>query len=139
MMSRVFFDTNILIYGADASTPAKQSVSLTLLEHAGVKKCGCISTQVLQEFFVIATKKLGVEPLAAKKLIYSFSNWHIATIALDDIQRAIDGHVLWQLSFWDALIITAASKLKCDVLYTEDLNHGQVINGIRIVNPYIEA
>jgi predicted nucleic acid-binding protein len=136
-MPKVFFDTHILAYGIDKHDSRKQDIALMLLEHAGLQQQGCISTQVLQEFFVVATRKLQLDPLKAKAIIQNFSNWQIAVITPDDIERAIDGQILWQLSFWDALIITAAIKLKCTQLFTEDLNHGQTIGGVQITNPFI--
>lgn len=138
-MPRFFFDTNILAYACDVDAPAKQRVAKMLIEQAGCRRHGCISTQVLQEFFVTATRKLHIEPLEAKNILDSFLNLNVCEISVADIQKAIDGQILWQLSFWDALIITAAAKLNCERIYTEDLNHGQVINGVRIINPFLEG
>ncbi len=137
-MSKAFFDTNILIYGCDDGFPRKKSISLTLIEHASAERNGCLSTQVFQEFYSVATRRLHIAPLTAKTILTSFFEWETAVITAEDITRAIDGNVLWQVSFWDALILVAAARLKCDRIYTEDLSHGQVINGVRIINPYHE-
>lgn len=138
-MSKEFLDTNILVYAADAGEPGKRAVARELIRRLSVESLPCVSTQVHQEFFVAATRKLGIKPLQAKNILHSFSHMETAVIEPDDISKAIDGSILWQLSFWDALIIVAARKLNCVVLHTEDLNGGQVINGIRIVNPFVSA
>ncbi len=135
-MSKVFFDTNILAYACDLDSMEKLAVSRELLATAEELGNGCLSTQVLQEFYVTCTKKLGMEALRAKEIMQSFRNLETARIEPEDIDRAIDGNILWRVSFWDALIVVTARKLNCDILYTEDLNHGQLINGVRIHNPY---
>ena len=137
-MSRFFFDTNILLYSCDAREVRKKRIALTIIEHAGSERCGFISTQVLQEFFSVSTRKLKLEPLDAKAILQLYSEWETAVITPEDIQKAVDGNILWQVSFWDALILVAAAKLKCNCIYTEDLNHGQIINGVKIVNPFLE-
>jgi predicted nucleic acid-binding protein len=94
-----------------------------------------ISTQVMQEFFVVATRRLGVPPLAAKAVLKTFGVFEIITAGPALIHEAIDCSVLNAISFWDALIIAAAASAGCGSLYTEDLNHGQVIMGVRVQNP----
>ncbi len=138
MSDKVFFDTNVLLYGVDESDPAKRRIAATLIEHAGEEEIGCISTQVLQEYYSAGTRKLKIDPLLAKEMVLFFSEWTLATITPEDIQKAIDGNILWQISFWDALILVAAAKLKCSCIYTEDLNHGQIINGVKVINPFLE-
>lgn len=135
-MPKVFFDTNILVYGYDGRYRKKQDIALTLLEHAACERNGCVSTQILQEFYSISTRKIHLPPMEVKEKVLFFSGWELAVVSPGDIQKAIDGNILWQVSFWDALVLVAATKLKCELIYTEDLNHGQVINGVRIVNPF---
>lgn len=96
---------------------------------------GFISTQVIQEFYVTITKKLGVDVITAKGLIHSLKHFEIVSITPDIINTAIDCNILNQISFWDSLIIASAEKAKCEFLFTEDLNEGQIINGIEVVNP----
>lgn len=138
MSDKVFFDTNVLLYGVDESDPAKRRIAATLIEHAGEEESGGVSTQVLQEYYSVSTRKLKIDPLLAKEMVLLFSEWKLATITPEDIQKAIDGNILWQVSFWNALILVAAAKLKCNRIYTEDLNHGQIINGVKIINPFLE-
>jgi predicted nucleic acid-binding protein len=67
---------------------------------------------VIQEFFVAATRKLAIEPLKAKAIVATFHPLELVTVSLDDITDAIDGHILWQISFWDALILRAAERAR---------------------------
>lgn len=138
-MSKVFLDTNVLVYASDMDQPKKRDAARALLRQCSADVPPCISTQVVQEFYVAATRKLGVEPLKAKDVIHSFRHMEIVLIDSDDINRAIDGNILWQVSFWDALIVAAAQKARCDVLYTEDLNHGQVFDTLRVCNPFRQS
>ena len=97
---------------------------------------GVISTQVLQEFYVAATKKLKADPVIVKDIMRSFENFEIVTITPTIINDAIDCSILNVLSFWDALIVSAAGYAKCAKLWSEDLNTGQVIRGVKIENPF---
>jgi predicted nucleic acid-binding protein len=135
-MPKVFLDTNVLVYACDQDNPEKQAKARSLLRLHAAGDPPCISTQVLQEFYVAATRKLGIEPLRVKAIMATFRNLETALVDQEDILRAIDGNILLQISFWDALIIVAAHKLRCDVIYSEDLNHGQNYNGLLVQNPF---
>ena len=135
-MAKSFLDTNVLVYACDQDTPAKKTMAQALLRDRPRDESLCISTQVLQEFYVATTRKLDVEPLRAKDLMRSFRHMEIAQIDPDDINRAIDGSIIWQISFWDALILVAAIKLRCTIVYSEDLNPGQEFESVRIINPF---
>jgi len=99
-------------------------------EHRGV-----ISTQVIQEFYVAATSKLHADPLHVKNIVHALKNLEIVLITPELIDNAIDIHVLHMLSFWDSLIISCAEHAQCEMLWTEDLSHGQIIRGVEIINP----
>ena len=135
-MSRVFLDTNILVYSCDRDSPEKRSIAQTLIEEQAKSGNIVISTQVLQEFYVTAVRNLGIPPLDAKSLVHSFLMAHVVTIDPYDIVRAVDGNILWQISFWDALIITAAMKAECSIVLTEDLQHGRIVEAVEIRNPF---
>ena len=135
-MSKVFLDTNVLAYACDQDQPAKRDVAREVMAHGDPGIPPCISTQVMQEFYVTATRKLNVAPLRAKDLLSSFRHMELVTVDVTDINRAIDGNILWQISFWDALIIVAAQKARCEILYTEDLNDGQFYDLVRVCNPF---
>lgn len=136
MPGRVFLDTNVLVYAQDASAPAKQRTSRDLIAELAGNVDGVISTQVLQEFYVAATGKLGVPPLAAKGILKTLSVFDIVQVSPALIQEAIDCSILNQLAFWDALIVASAASAGCSTLLSEDLNAGQEILGVRIQNPY---
>lgn len=137
MTHKIFIDTNILVYAMDHHDPAKKEKSRSFLKSIGNENRGVISTQVIQEFYVTVTKKLGVDRLTAKNIIHSFFKFETIVICPELIDRAIDTQILNRLSFWDALIISAAESAHCQKVWTEDLNHGQVIQGMTIENPFL--
>ncbi len=137
-MSKIFLDTNVLVYACDQDEPGKRDAARELLRNHDEHTSFCISTQILQEFYVAATRKLNIEPLKAKGIIYSFRHMETTMVDPEDINRAIDGNILWQVSFWDALVIVTAQKLNCKTLLTEDLNDGQMFDSVRVVNPFRE-
>jgi predicted nucleic acid-binding protein len=136
MSGKAFIDTNVLAYAADQSEPGKRKVARDLIRRLAQEGTPCISTQVAQEFFATVTRKMGVTPLAARDLVLALKGFEHVVVDFEDIQAAIDGHILWRIAFWDALIVTAARKAQCAVLYTEDLNDGQTFGGVRVVNPF---
>ena len=134
-MSKVFIDTNILIYSIDGSYPKKREKCRALLKSLGGETLGVISTQVMQEFFVVATKKLGLDPLVVKDILSGFARFETVLISQNMVFEAIDISIIKRLSFWDALIVAAAESANCSVVWTEDLNSGQTIRGLKIINP----
>jgi predicted nucleic acid-binding protein len=136
MTARSFLDSNILIYTDDAGAAAKQAAALDLVERCQSRRTGVLSTQVLQEYFVITTRKLGVDALLARRKVELFSHLDLVTIGVDDVLAAVDLHRLHGLSFWDALIVRSALHAGCTRLYSEDLQHGRRIDAIEIVNPF---
>ncbi len=136
-MSKIFIDTNILIYSLDKHDPEKQKRARELLKKAAFEHSGVISTQVLQEFYVTATRKLGVDPILAKEMVNKFRNYETVLVTTEMIKDAIDCSILQRLSFWDSLILIAGEKALCEMIWTEDLSNSQVIKGIKIINPFI--
>ena len=136
-MSKIFIDTNILVYCMDHHDLAKQKASRLLLQTLGNDHSGVISTQVMQEFFVVGTKKLAADPLLVKDILHSFENFETVIVTPEIIKEAIDCSIINRLSFWDALIVATAESAKCERIWTEDLNDGQVIRGVKIENPLI--
>jgi predicted nucleic acid-binding protein len=134
---KIFLDANILVYAHDKDLPVKRRRSREIIEKLAANGSGVISTQVIQEFYVTVTRKLGVQPLAAKAVVGTFSMFEIAQTSPDLIDDAIDCSILNKISFWDALIVAAASATGCTTIYSEDLNAGQVIQGVRIENPLV--
>lgn len=136
MSARSFLDTNVLLYTDSGDVPAKQRRALDLLAEQRHARTGVVSLQVLQEYFVAATRKLAVEPGVARRKVELFANYHLVVLDVDDVLAAIDLHRLHGMSFWDALVVRAAKEGGCSVLYSEDLQHGRSIDGVRIVNPF---
>ena len=138
-MSKVFLDTNVLVYASDRDEPDKRRRARALLRATAADGNGMISTQVVQEFFVTATRKLAIDPLQAKAIVATLHRLDLLEVTLEDINQAIDGVVLWQVSFWDALILAVAGRANCSVVYSEDLNAGQRYAGVEVKNPFAEA
>jgi predicted nucleic acid-binding protein len=136
-MSKVFIDTNIFIYALDQANPEKQAKARTLLKSLQESRSGVVSTQVFQEFYVVATSKLKVNSLLAKKMIAYLANFETVTVDLPMIKQAIDILSDDQISFWDALIVSSAKASGCRVIWKEDLNHHQLIKGVKIENPFL--
>ena len=91
----------------------------------------------MQEFYVAATRKLGVDPLVAKGVLKTFAVFEIVQVSAPLIQEAIDCSILNRLSFWDSLILAAAASAGCSVVMSEDLNAKQSILGVTILNPFM--
>jgi predicted nucleic acid-binding protein len=136
LAERVFIDTNVLLYADDLDAGDKRETAQTLLHQAYVDDNGVLSTQVLHEFFVASTRKLGVPAEIARRKVELLSRLDIVTIRPPLILDAIDLHRLHSLSFWDALILGAAAASGCQRLLTEDMQSGQVIAGVKIENPF---
>ena len=134
--AKTFLDANVFVYAQDADVAAKRRRSRALIEELATAGTGVTSTQVMQEFYVAATRKLNVAPLAAKSILKTFRAFEIVQVSPELVDDAIDCSILNGLSFWDALIVSAASSSGCGRLLSEDMNHGQVILGVRIENPF---
>jgi predicted nucleic acid-binding protein len=135
-MERVFLDTNLLVYADDLDAADKGEVARELLAVHLRSATGVVSTQVLQEYFVIATRKLGVDPAIARRKVELISRLDVVELRTELILGAIDLHRLHSLSFWDALIVKAASVAGCARLLSEDMQDGATVEGVRITNPF---
>jgi predicted nucleic acid-binding protein len=136
--AREFVDTNVLVYAFDASAGEKRAAAEALLAQLWQRGTGCLSVQVLQEFFVTVTSKVA-RPLSsdeAAERVRELATWRVFAPTSDDVLGAIALHSQVNLSFWDAMVVHAAAESGCDVLWTEDLNDGQVIRGVQIRNPF---
>ncbi len=138
-MSKVFVDTNILVHAADMNDSKKRKSSRDALLRLEADSAGVISTQVLQELYVVLTRKLGIEPLLAKGIVHNCENFEVVVVDPALIKDAIDCSVLNKISFWDALTVVSAERANCKKIWTEDLSPGQTINGISIENPLQHA
>jgi predicted nucleic acid-binding protein len=135
---RLFLDTNILVYAFDRSAGQKLTIASQVVENCWQNNNGCLSIQVLQEFYVVVTRKLPTPiPLpAARQLVEDLSLWQLHTPYTSDIIQGIDIHHQYKISFWDAMIIQSAMRMGCDLIVSEDLQHNQTFGSLRIVNPF---
>lgn len=134
-MPKGFIDTNVLLYLLEKRDPAKRDACRGLVRELVTRGDAVISTQVLQEFYMICTTRLKLKPLFIKGLIHNFENMEIVTVGVDLIKEAIDTSLQNDISFWDAVIVVAAEAARCKYLYTEDLDDGRVIRNVRVQNP----
>ena len=138
MKDKYFFDTNVLVYMQDASNLVKQQKARSLLStHLG-NGTAVISTQCLQEFYNVLANKMKQDKIQTKQIMHSLSeNIPVVQVTPTLIENGIDISIKTQFSFWDSLMISAASFAKCTILYSEDMNDGQVIDGVTIKNPFV--
>ena len=134
MISKVFIDTNILVYSNDKAYPKKQNKSKEIIREVFKNGNGVISTQILHEYFVISTQKLKLSARDVRNQMDNLLDFEVIEIDVPLIKEAIDCSILDQISYWDALVVVSAQKGGCALLLTEDLNHGQVIKGVKIEN-----
>ena len=136
--ARAFVDTNVLLYAYDASETVKRPVALATLEQLWGDRNGAVSTQVLTEFYNAATRKLDppMSRAGAREIIALYTAWPVIVLEPALILAATRIEEEHQLSLWDALVIEAARVAGAERLLTEDLQHGQVIGGVRIENPF---
>ena len=138
MASRTFFDTNVLVYLFDADSPDKQDRAREALRDRLESGAVVVSTQVLQEFFVTVTRKLA-RPLPAAEAegaLHRLMALPVVQVDPDLVLAAAVSSRRGRISFWDALILTAAAVAGCEEVLSEDLQHGQSFGRVRIVNPF---
>ena len=133
-----FIDTNILVYAHDASAAEKHDKAKALLKLLWTSRVGCLSIQVLQEFFVTITQKVPkpLPVLGASQIISDLAVWRVHSPTAEDVLQAIELQSRFQLSFWDAMIIQSAHQEGCQILWSEDLNAGQTYYGVQVRNPF---
>jgi predicted nucleic acid-binding protein len=133
-----FVDANVLVYAFDASAGDKKVRAEALLARLWESGAGCLSVQVLQEFFVIVTRKVPrpLSPETAGERVRELSAWLVFSPTSADVVGAIALQQEAKLSFWDAMIVHCAGEAGCEILWSEDLGHGQTIGGVQIRNPF---
>ncbi len=139
MSAEVFLDTNVLVYAVDSEATSthkrRRGRDLILAGNFGV------SGQVLQEFYVVTTRKLArpLPPAVATRWVARLSAAAFVPTDASLIKAAIEGSIRWQISYWDAAIVAAADALGARTLYSEDLSHGQVYGSVTVHNPFLES
>ena len=133
-----FADTNILLYSislAPGEAP-KAEMAIALLAATDL----CLSVQVLQEFYVQATRSSNPSALSHRDAVAFIATWlrfPVQSLTVPVLQAALAAKERWQLSYWDAAIIEAARASGCHEVLSEDLNHGQDYGGVRVTNPFL--
>lgn len=133
-----FVDTNVLVYAHDSSDPARGSVAQGLLDELWRSRRGALSTQVLQEFYAVATRKFDppMKPSKARALVGAYAEWLVVEVDVALIVSASELEERHTLSFWDAMIVEAARRAGAARIVSEDLQSGRRIGGVLIVDPF---
>ena len=132
-----FFDTNVLVYAQDDSNPEKQRIAIELITHAlEVNHDGCISTQVLQEFCNTMCKKTRRTKEEIDGMLDGFRELLKTDVTVDLVRHALDVKDEYGIQYYDALIVSAAERLGCSEIVSEDLNDGQLFRGMKVINPF---
>ena len=133
-----FVDTNILVYAHDLSAGEKYEKAGKIVKELWESKEGCMSVQVLQEFYVTATFRVAkpLSPETTASIIRELSHWNIHSPNAEDVLGAIDLHRRAGISFWDAMILWSAQELGCGSIFSENLNPNQLYNGVQVINPF---
>jgi predicted nucleic acid-binding protein len=139
MTELVFVDTNILLYAYDPAAGEKHTRATRALERLWEEQVGRVSVQVLHEFYVTAIRKLKTPRAGAREVVQIYAPWVQSPTTPETILRASDLSESARLSFWDALIVASAEEADASKLYTEDLNAGQIIAGVKIINPLVST
>lgn len=135
-MSAAFFDTNIIAYAADSAgpEPAKRDAARHLMQSRSI----AISTQVMLELYGVLRRKLAYSAEAALDWVRALEGDMVVTLTPQDVVSAIALARRYDISHWDGLILIAADKAGLELVYSEDLNHGQTYGNVRVCNPFIE-
>jgi predicted nucleic acid-binding protein len=138
-MPLVFVDTNVLLYAFDEADPVKRDLSRAWLAACWRGRCGRLSTQVLNEFYSNARKKFAAAISAgdARSEVRRYQQWKPWLIDQPTVETAWAVESRCGINYWDALLVAAAQHLGCTLLLTEDLQHDQRIDRLRIVNPFV--
>ena len=138
-VSTVFVDTNVLLYSEDRADETKHQAARAWLRVLWSSRRGRLSSQVLHEFYVNATRKLRPALPAgdARAEVRRYQRWQPWSVDQATVETAWAVESRFGLSYWDALMVAAAVQQGCELLLTEDLQHGQHIDGVRIVNPFM--
>lgn len=134
----VFVDTNVLVYARDAAVPAKQELAYEWMSALWASRLGRTSVQVLNEYYVTVTRKLAPALPAedARGDVSDLRAWRPVPVSAGLLGAAFDAEDRFGLSYWDSLIVAAAQAAGCDYLLTEDLQDGQRLDSVIVVDPF---
>lgn len=136
MVSRSFIDTNVLVYAEASDIPDKQRIALALLKSLYEGGLGVLSTQVLQEYCNVALKKLKLPAQYVRSQLDLYEQFEVVQVTPPIIRAGLDLHQTRSVSFFDAIVLASASASGCNVIWSEDMNAGEVVDGVCISNPF---
>ena len=136
---KTFLDTNLIVYANDSRVPEKQARAIEVVTRAMREGTGVISTQVMQEYAVVAGSKLHQNPDTILRQLILLETLEVVQITPALIRRGLELKFRYQIDYWDASILAAAEHAQCSRLLTEDLNPGQLYATLRIENPFVPA
>lgn len=139
MDDRTFIDTNVFIYAEDDDAPDKRDLARRAIRQLAADGRGVVSTQVLMEYVAAARRRLGLSLAQCRQGALLISRLDVALIKPEHVLGALDLAATYSLSHWDALVVKMASSSGCRTLLTEDLQHGQTIDGVTVRNPFVEG
>lgn len=135
---RSFIDTNVLIYAEASDEPAKRQAALALLKQLYQSASGVLSTQVLQEYGNVALKKLRLPAAHIRAQLDLYEQFEIVQVTPALIRAGLDFHQTRSVSFYDAIVLASAQTAGCNTLFSEDLSTGEMVGGVRIINPFAQ-
>jgi predicted nucleic acid-binding protein len=138
-MTKVFLDTNLIIYANDVREPAKETIARELIARAISERSGVVSTQVLQEYAAVALRKLHQDHDVVSRVILFLESLEVIVMTPALIRRSLEIQARYRIDFWDASILAAAESANCSRLLSEDLNPGQLYAGVRVENPFMQV
>ena len=141
MSGKCFVDTNVLVYVYDLSAGVKCSRAQELTSELWDLRKGVVSTQVLQELYIALRRRLKI-PVSiadASGIVRDYFEWEVVINGRDSIIRAAELEARYKISFWDGLILQAAELAGADLMYSEDLSHGQIYGNVKVLNPFTDS
>ena len=141
MSGKCFVDTNVLVYVHDLSAGAKCKRAQKLTSELWDSRKGVVSTQVLQELYIALRRRLKI-PVSiadAVEILRDYFQWEVVTNSRESIIRAAELEARYKVSFWDGLILQAADRGGANVVYSEDLSHGQIYGSVKVLNPFLDS
>jgi predicted nucleic acid-binding protein len=138
MTGKGFVDTNVLVYAHDSTAGEKHRRAVSLVTELWENGSGCLSLPVLQDFYMTVTQKVPtpMEAGRAVQIMRDLAIWTVHEPGIDDVIAAVEMQLRYRISFRDAMILRSAVRLGCETVWSEDLNPGQVYDGVRVQNPF---
>ena len=138
MSGKFFIDTNVLVYAHDRTSGIKYQKARSLAQELWEGENAVISTQVLQELYAALRRRANfpLSPDEAEQVLRDYFEWEIVVNTRESILRAVALEIRYKISFWDALILQAAETAEAEIVYTEDLSHGQAYGPVTVINPF---